>query len=174
MAEQRSSYTDAAAFPPARGEAVETDDAWGRLRDAWKVLFPDGAAPGEREGYLSAVEAIQELRRSEMNARSEVARLGALVNTPELVDFARAVRLEAVHQRERWGTDHDGGKTPADWFWLLGYLSGKALAAHLAGNHEKALHHTISSAAALANWHAAILGKTNMRPGIEPPEHADG
>ncbi len=107
-------------------------------------------------------------------ARCEVKRLQALLNTPELVDFTKAVQLEAAHQRERWGTDHDGGKAPADWFWLLGYLAGKALHAHNAGNAEKALHHTISSAAALANWHSAILGKTNMRPGIEPPTQQKG
>jgi hypothetical protein len=103
--------------------------------------------------------------------RAEVARLTGLLNTPELHDFAKATVLEAAHQRERYGAEHDGGKAPSDWFWLLGYLSGKALAAALAGDIAKALHHCISSAAALANWHAALLGvSTTMRPGIEPPE----
>lgn len=102
--------------------------------------------------------------------RAEVARLTAVLNTPELHDFASAVVLEAAHQRERWAADHDSGKQPSDWFWLLGYLSGKALAAALAGDVAKALHHCISSAAALANWHAALLGvSTAMRPGISPP-----
>lgn len=101
--------------------------------------------------------------------RGELERLRALVNTPELHDFSRAVVLEAAHQRERWGSEHDAGKAPQDWFWLLGYLGGKALAAHASGNADKALHHTISSAAALANWHAAISGThTAMRPGIDP------
>lgn len=101
--------------------------------------------------------------------RGELERLRALVNTPELHDFSRAVVLEAAHQRERWGSEHDAGKAPQDWFWLLGYLGGKALAAHASGNTDKALHHTISSAAALANWHAAISGThTAMRPGIDP------
>lgn len=90
---------------------------------------------------------------------------------PEIDDFATAVASEAQHQRDRWGSAHDAGKAPQDWFWLLGYLAGKALAAALAGDKAKALHHTISSAAALANWHAALLGAdTRMRPGIEPPE----
>jgi hypothetical protein len=94
------------------------------------------------------------------------------LNTPELLDFSRAVVLEAAHQRERWGVEHDAGKAPEDWFWLLGYLGGKALSAHNSGNRDKALHHCISSAAALANWHAAILGANNeMRPGIDPVEH---
>jgi hypothetical protein len=80
-----------------------------------------------------------------------------LLNTPELRDFGVGVTLEALHQRERWGSNHDADKTPADWFWLVGYLAGKALHAQTGGNTEKALHHTISTAAALANWHAAIM-----------------
>lgn len=79
-----------------------------------------------------------------------------ILNTPELHQFTEGVTLEALHQRERWGSTHDVGKTPADWFWLVGYLAGKALHAQTAGNIDKALHHTISAAAALANWHAAI------------------
>lgn len=89
---------------------------------------------------------------------AENERLAALLNTPEIVDFSEAVKREAAHQRERWGTDHDIGKAPEDWFWLVGYLAGKALSSQKAGNQEKALHHCISTSAALANWHAAILG----------------
>lgn len=93
-------------------------------------------------------------------------RLKELLNTPELENFSKGVVLEAAHQRERWGSEHDADKQPADWFWLLGYLGGKALKAHTDGNTEKALHHCISSAAALANWHAAIKGEyTNTRTG---------
>lgn len=110
----------------------------------------------------------------------EVERLRAALNTPEIDDFARGVVREAQHQRARWRSDHDAGKEHADWFWLIGYLVGKALTAANEGNSEKALHHTISSAAALANWHAAISGTNNeMRPGIDasaalPKESADG
>lgn len=103
------------------------------------------------------------------SSEQEVARLTALVNTPELIDFTKAVQMEAAHQRERWGTEHDVGKQPTDWLWLIGYLAGKALQAHIAGNRDKALHHTISTAAACANWHAAILGtSTTMQPGHAP------
>lgn len=104
-------------------------------------------------------------------ARKEIRRLDALLNTPELHDFAAAVTLEAAHQRQRWASDHDAGKAPEDWFWLLGYLGGKAVHAAKTGDRDKALHHTISSAAALANWHAALLGSdSSMRPGIDPAE----
>jgi hypothetical protein len=103
---------------------------------------------------------------------AEVEQLRSLVNTPTLHSFRDGVVLEAAHQRARWGADHDAGKAPADWFWLVGYLAGKALHAQTSGNTEKALHHTISTAAALANWHAAISGEhTAMRPGIDPAAH---
>ena len=85
----------------------------------------------------------------------------------------KGVPLEAAHQRKRWGSKHDAGKTPSDWFWLVGYLAGKALHAHVTGDTKKALHHTISTAAALCNWHAAILGKTDMRPGIDMTPEKD-
>lgn len=97
-------------------------------------------------------------------------RLTALLNTPEVDDFAKGVQLEALHQRERWGSDHDGGKTDADWFWLVGHLASKALCAVMGGNAAKAKHHLVTTAATLCNWHAATLGKTNMRPGIMPPQ----
>jgi len=100
--------------------------------------------------------------------KAEVDRLNALINTPHTDDWFEGVRLEPAHQIERWGTSHDEGKQPADWFWLLGYLGGKALAAALAGNIEKAKHHTISSGAALLNWFRAISGdSTAMRPGTD-------
>lgn len=96
--------------------------------------------------------------------------LKATLDGPELHDFATAVVKEAAFQRAEWGVDHDGGKTASDWFWLLGYLGGKALYSYLAGDKDKALHHVITTAAACANWHAAISGtSTRMRPGIEPP-----
>lgn len=126
---------------------------------------------------------------------AEGRRLKALVNTPELLNFMAGVPLEAVHQQERWGAKHDGGKTPEDWYWLIGHLAGRALAHHkeaerllagisppyavagsvfefseaqIAHHRSKAVHHCVTTAAAMANWHAAVLGKTNMRPGLDP------
>lgn len=105
----------------------------------------------------------------------EIERLRGALNTPEVEDFAQGVVLEAQHQRERWGASHDAGKEPLDWFWLIGYLAQKAATAHIAGNIEKACHHTISTAAALANWHAAITGaNTEMRPGIDAARARQG
>lgn len=98
---------------------------------------------------------------------AEVARLNAIINTPHADDFIRAVSIEAEHQRQRWGAEGDAGKTPADWFWLVGYLAGKALHSHAVGTVEKSEHHIITTAAACANWHRALFGKTDMRPGHE-------
>jgi hypothetical protein len=90
------------------------------------------------------------------NASHTIATLRGQLNTPEIEDFARGVVLEAAHQRQRWGSAHDRSKSAENWFWLVGYLAGKALRACIDGNREKALHHTISTAACLANWHQAI------------------
>jgi regulator of replication initiation timing len=96
---------------------------------------------------------------------ARVVELEQLINTPHTGEFVESVRREAAHQIERWGTEHDAGKAPADWFWLVGYLLGKAL--HFP---EKRKHHLVSSAAALLNWYRAETGdSTRMRPGIEPP-----
>jgi hypothetical protein len=123
---------------------------------------------------LRHLETLAEQQAATIAERdAEIARLTALLNTPEVEDFAKGTALEAAHQRERWGADHDAGKTPFDWFWLIGYLAQKAASAHVEGNTEKALHHTISTAAALANWHLALTGTdTRMRPGIDTPEEA--
>jgi len=117
----------------------------------------------------------------------EFDRLHALVNTPELVDFPAAVHLEAVHQEERWGKKEQESKAAIDWFWLVGYLSGRALEhdreaerllaqvggsdaeadrafydLQIAHHREKAVHHTITTAAALNHWHASMLRKARV------------
>jgi hypothetical protein len=125
--------------------------------------------PSHCDHLHSATDVMRDASAELGRQSAEIERLSALVNTPQLHDFSAAVVLEAAHQRERWSADHDAGKEPEDWFWLLGYLAGKALASAKAGDRDKAMHHTISSAAALANWHAALLGAdTRMRPGIDP------
>lgn len=87
-------------------------------------------------------------------------------NTPEIHDFLLATQREAVHQRERWGTDHDGGKEPEDWLWLVAYLATKATQANRYGDADKYLHHIITCAAACLNWHANANGdNAEMRPG---------
>ena len=127
-------------------------------------------------------------RQAHGKAADELRRLHTLLNSPELISFRDGVVLEAAHQRERWGTTKDGGKTALDWFQLVISLSTRAAEHHkeaerlthllpTAGlqssnmaqqidyHREKAVHHTITCAAACANWHAAMLGLTNMKRG---------
>lgn len=109
---------------------------------------------------------LYEARTERDRLRIDMACLTALINTPRTEDFFAAVRTEAAHQVERWGADHDAGKTDADWFWLIGYLAGKAI--H--NVRGKQAHHIIAAAAALLNWHRTATGEpTTMRPGIEAP-----
>lgn len=102
---------------------------------------------------------------------TEIERLKGLINTPQVGNFLEAVQLEAAHQTERWSVEHDEGKSPPEWLWLLGHLASKACLAAVRSDLEKALHHTISSAALCLNWHAHLSGvRSGMRPGISPPE----
>lgn len=133
--------------------------------DRWRTISREGDGHAVVANKNTVFRFVQTVDRLE----AELKAAQALLNAPELHDFASGVTLEAAHQRQRWGADHDAGKAPEDWFWLLGFLGGKALHAAKAGDRDKALHHTISTAAALANWHAALLGvSTSMRPGIDP------
>jgi hypothetical protein len=135
-------------------------DAARKAADHIKTV--DECSTGLREQLAAA-------QKREREKDLEIDRLHSVLNTPETEDFYAGIELEAAHQRERWGSDHDAGKGHADWFWLVGYLAGKCLTAAIANDREKALHHTISTAAVLADWHRAIKGFGNMRPGIQPP-----
>jgi hypothetical protein len=148
--EANSGYRCAVVF--VSGAEIVSVDTLGHV----KHLLADALAPS--------------LAPLDPNERAELERLRALINTPHTADFFTAVELEAAHQVEKHGARHDAGKEPSDWFWLLGYLSGKALAAFVRGDREKGLHHIISSAAALLNWHRNVTGvNTSMRPGIDTP-----
>lgn len=115
--------------------------------------------------YQAEAEA---LREELAEVSREADRLRELINTPLFEDFLEAAKNEAAHQRERWGEDHDALKEPQDWYWTLGYLSGKALRAHLERDYAKALHHTISSAALLIHWHARVLKDRKEASDEEP------
>lgn len=112
------------------------------------------------------------IERPSVDWKSRALAAEAKLNAPELHSFRDAVVLEAAHQRERWGSDHDAGKTFEDWLWLVAYLSTKASQANRYGDRDKALHHIITCAAACANWHAFATGEhTGMRPGVDPARY---
>ena len=138
---------------------------------AWKPLDDPAKGRWVRGQLIGATPVAQALPvAAEKDARDvEIDRLNKIINTPHDGDFIKAVSIEGEHQRQRWGADSDAGKTPADWFWLVGYFAGKALHAHVSADTKKAEHHVITTAAACLNWHLAMFGETDMRPG-----HANG
>jgi hypothetical protein len=106
-------------------------------------------------------------RSWEVEAAETIERLVWLLSRPYIGAWVDEIMVEAAHQRERWGAKHDVGKNPQDWFWLGGYLGGKALHAHITGDLALARHHTVSAGAVLAHWAAQISGDENvMRPGV--------
>lgn len=128
-----------------------------------------------RRGFerLERLVKLKDAELAEKNAR--LLELEGRINTPHTDDWFEAVRLEAAHQIERFGVKHDAGKNPQDWFWLLGFLAGKANASATLGDDEKAKHHTISSGAMLLNWFRQLSGDSmEMRPGIADPEAPHG
>ncbi len=138
----------------------------------------------KRHESIAAIWSVTGLRPAEVDVATllaaydemaaEVERLRALMNTPETASWLDGVTREASHQIERWGSAHDSDKTAWDWFWLIGYLAQKAAAAEVAGDVEKAKHHTISTGAALLNWHRALTGEsTTMRPGTQAEQHGE-
>ena len=139
--------------------SIESGYTAEQIAAANAILNANAEAPQSAEQQDVQVDLHSSLQ-------AEIDRLNSIINTPQADDFLRAVSTEAEHQRQRWGSDHDAGKAPADWFWLVGYLAGKALHAAVAGDSDKARHHCISTAAALYNWHCAIKGvDVRMCPG---------
>ncbi|MDN7537015.1 hypothetical protein [Burkholderia cenocepacia] len=149
MAPREVFYAGWRAARAAASPAVLTDHTFGMfLRAIPKRLSDDR---DDRAMLRKACELLlAEAQPAQADLQAEVDRLNAIINTPHTDNFLQAVSIEAEHQRQRW---NDSNKTAPDWFWLVGYLAGKALAATLAGDHTKAAHHMITTAAALANWH---------------------
>lgn len=167
---ERSGYLNnalAALYAAKAGETPKVDQAQRNYKEDLdriaSAIYPNKAQFKYDPFTYSTDFMIEEIQK----LRGEFARLTLLLNTPETEDFDKAVPLESAHQIERWTAEHDAGKSPEDWFWLVGYLAGKALSAGKSGDETKALHHCISTAAALRNWHSHIRsGRTEMRPGI--------
>lgn len=81
------------------------------------------------------------------------ATIREMLERPHIKDFLEAAQIEAAHQTARWGEDHDTGKSPEDWLWVVAYLTTKAIQAQRYGDHAQYMHHIITTAAACANWH---------------------
>jgi hypothetical protein len=123
------------------------------------ALYPAWRGEVDELAHLRAENIRLGAANAELTA--ELARLSTLINSPHTDDFLAAVRLEAAHQVGRWPSEHDAGKEDTDWYWLIGYLGGKAL--HnppKPGVADRALqlHRIITIAAAALNWHRARSG----------------
>jgi hypothetical protein len=135
----------------------------------------------ELQDYLdSQNKKISELEGEVLRWREEAYRLQTLINNPQTEEFLKAVELEAAHQQERW-KDTDNKKDDNEWFWVIGYLAGKALSSSkrieeelrrddapdneeaAAPHRKKFLHHLITTCAALLNWHRARTSLTGPR-----------
>ena len=112
--------------------------------------------------YVRGLEQkVAELTGALADEKMEHGLLIELLSRPEIDEFYDGVMLEAAHQRQRWGDAHDRSKSAENWYWLVGYLAGKALRSAVEGDQAKARHHTISSAAALFQWWKAIKESIN-------------
>lgn len=103
-------------------------------------------------------ERVVPSEHPEKATRSEAAE--RLIQHPETGDFLRGAMVEAAYQRETW-PQQDRLKSNADWFWTLGYITGKAVKET---DDEHVLHHIEAAAALLANWHRAVKARIELTP----------
>jgi hypothetical protein len=167
--------TEIVALRADRAKPTQSDaELWQDLCEKTDRTSPEGqpdmAIINQEEFYDYLVSIRAEGSAERAKIEEALAERDALLNSPHNDDWIEGTKIEAGHQVLRWGVDGDAGKGPLDWFWLIGYLAQKAAFSAIAGDTEKAKHHTISTAAALLNWHKHISGVyTKMRPGIAEP-----
>lgn len=106
----------------------------------WETLCPDEAA------LVSEVERL----------RADNRRLRGILDQPDPAEFMYATEVEMRYQQAHWGEEHDSGKVDADWFWLIGYLAGKALHRGEDDGRDKLLHRITTVSAAAGNWHRHV------------------
>jgi hypothetical protein len=130
-----------------------------------EMSFPAQPVARAPEGLRETVERTIEVIERQLDLIAERA-------PGDFLDKRPVVQSLGAHKRRLEQALEDAPQAPADWFWLVGYLAGKALHAHAAGNVEKAEHHIITTAAALDNWHLHLFGRTSMRPGVDSEKTA--
>lgn len=133
-------------------------EMWCAMRglDPCRYKYDKNAADAYESALQQAAYAVPEMKARIEQLEAQVKTAEEKLNTPVSADFFEGLKAEIDHQRARW-SEADENKTDSDWFWLLGYLAGKAL-----GQPEKRLHHTITAAAALYHWHT----KTAKESGV--------
>lgn len=117
----------------------------------------DGESPDEvlrsRDRWRAIAEGLQ---TDAVRLQNERDALHAMINTPEVDDFLRGVQLEGAHQVQRWGQAHDRSKSAENWHWLLAYLAGKALRAHIERRHAEGQASHDQHSSGVLQWHRAI------------------
>ncbi len=119
----------------------------------------------QREQAILIADQLNEIHR----LKGVISTLNEQIDSPHVLNFLEAVKLEAAHQRKRWPAPHDDMKADEDWLFLIGYLGGKAVQAGKTaaqcinvdvteGHIEKRLHHIITVAAVCLNWHRHHVG----------------
>ena len=107
---------------------------------------------------------VERLEQDLARMTADRNRLQELINSPVTADFLEGVQAEVAHQVIR-GND---GKNHVDWLGTVCWLSSQAARAMAEGDRDRALHDTISTAAACANWHAHLTVLLELEPG---PDH---
>lgn len=114
---------------------------------------------------IKYLEDMAEIYQEECRqAWNNFYKLEAAINNLITEEFLKGVEVEAAHQRNRW-KETDPYKTDVDWFWLIGYLAGKALSTE--SDLDKKKHRIIALAAAAANWFKSLNETLNESPNGE-------
>ncbi len=132
----------------------------GQLRGAIESMT-DGPHGKSKTMARRSAKSLLRSSLSVLSRLEDYANERKQIDTPIIDDFLEGVKREAAHQRGRWGSDHDKRKDHGNWLFLIGHLGSKALHSAIAGDKDKAMHHTITTAAALYNWHDAIRNENN-------------
>jgi hypothetical protein len=120
--------------------------------------------------YESMGDVLDRLSAENTRLQNLLNALLNRLNNPEVNLFLEGIKIEAAHQVERWGEDHDANKTFEQWTALLVRLLGKFVDSNWNKDHTKSLHHLITMAAVCANAHRQMVEKEAVyrnRPGDE-------
>ena len=117
---------------------------------------------------------IDELEKIVIQKEETIKYLESLINTPTIDNFLSGIIYESAHQVERWKDNVDRESESFNWVFLVGHLATRAAAYHEAGNKEKALHHTITTAAVCLNWHRFLKGDRDFFPGYNATKYFHG
>jgi hypothetical protein len=108
--------------------------------------------------YMPSAYAKLEAELKE--AHAEIERLTGIIHTPENDEFLTGTAREAEFQRQHHGVDNSEEAFDwPQWYWVAGYLLGKAWHALKQHNTVKAKHHLVTTAALLYNWHNLLSSR---------------